>query len=444
MTKVALAVSATIFATSAMATNGTNMTGVGTQSNALGGTGVAAYFGAENVIVNPGMIGKSTGTEFTFGGTLFMPNVDTSNTISQSASGGVSPESSGSSTADTNVIPSVAFTTRINENLSFGIGMFGTSGMGVDYMKEDALFNAQTTMQVMKFVPTLAYNEDNFGIGFSPVIQYGSLDMNYKTDNNGDGDTNDAGDRTYGTGMAQDLGLGFNLGGYFDVNKSLTLAASYQSAIDMKYDGQLTTAADGFGIGPNGTNTISSNHLEQPAEIKIGVAYTMDHIMLTADAKQVKWGDAKGYSDFGWEDQNVFALGAKYTGDKYWVGAGYNFGSNPIDEQPGSNMVTEYDGAAINMFNNTFFPATTESHISIGGGYKLTKNATIEGAVVYAPEVSTTVDTTGVSQAFAYQGAIAQSFTPAQAGAFAVGTDPSSSTTTHSQIGYTLSVRYSF
>ena len=74
-TKLALAISTAVFATSSMATNGTNMTGVGAQASAMGGTGVAAYYGAENVIVNPAMIGKSTGTEFSFGGTLFAPNV---------------------------------------------------------------------------------------------------------------------------------------------------------------------------------------------------------------------------------------------------------------------------------------------------------------------------------------------------------------------------------
>ncbi|GAB6070884.1 hypothetical protein JCM30760_19810 [Thiomicrorhabdus hydrogeniphila] len=74
-TKLALAISTAVFASSAMATNGTNMTGVGAQSSAMGGTGVAAYYGAENVVVNPAMIGKSTGTEFSFGGTLFTPDV---------------------------------------------------------------------------------------------------------------------------------------------------------------------------------------------------------------------------------------------------------------------------------------------------------------------------------------------------------------------------------
>lgn len=415
MTKVALAVSATIFASSAMATNGTNMIGVGTQSNAMGGTGVAAYYGSENGIVNPGMIGKTTGTEFTFGGTVFMPNVESDNGAGASTS-----------KADLNVIPSVSMATRINENLSFGIGMFGTSGMGVDYSGDDAvsgsLYQAQTQMQVMRFVPTLAYNQDNFGIGFSPVIQYSALDINYNMGGAGAGAPGAPTDGYYnvGSGMAQDIGYGFNLGGYFDLSKETTIALSYQSAIEMDFDTQLSDASTPFvtfGMIPEAFG----NKLEQPAEIKIGVAHTMGNIMLTADAKQVKWGDATGYKDFGWEDQNVFALGAKYSADKFWVGAGYNYGENPIKNQtvPTPTSPSQPEGT-LNLFNNIFFPATTESHITLGGGYSLSKNATVEGAVVYAPEVKTTVDTVSM------------------------GGPVGSNTTTHSQLGYTVSLRMNF
>lgn len=43
---LATAVATLFIAPAAFATNGTNMTGVGAQSVAMGGTGVAAYYGA--------------------------------------------------------------------------------------------------------------------------------------------------------------------------------------------------------------------------------------------------------------------------------------------------------------------------------------------------------------------------------------------------------------
>ena len=403
-TKLALAITASAFiASPALATNGTNMVGLGAQSAALGGTGTAAYYGAENVIINPGLIGKAQGTEFSFGGTVFMPSVK------NDASG----QGEEKSKANLNLIPSVSLASRINDQLTFGIGMYGTSGMGVDYSDAATMMEAQSNMQIMRFAPSIAFNQSNFGVGFSPIIQYGSLDINY--DMNGmtgpDGNTHNQ----VGSGMASDLGMGFSIGGYFDVNSQLTVAASYTSAINMKYDGQLSSASAPF-VGAQGLESAFGDELEQPAELKLGAAYSMGNMIYTADFKQLAWGQAKGYKDFGWEDQNVFALGAKYSANNYWAGVGINSGNNPIKEQ----SATARGGAVTNMFNNLFFPATTESHITFGGGYNLTKHVSLDAAIVYAPEVKTKVKV------------------PDMAGGI---TD---NATTHSQMGYTFSARYNF
>jgi long-chain fatty acid transport protein len=399
-----------------MATNGTNMTGVGAQSSAMGGTGVAAFYGAETVIVNPAMIGKTQGTEFSFGGTLFKPEVK-----NDGLPDGTNTKTPATSTADTFLIPSVSLASRINDNLTFGIGMYGTSGMGVDYSSNTInsgagafkQFEAQSNLQIMRFVPTLAYNESNFGIGFSPIIQYGALDINYRT-NDGTNDIN------VGKGMSSDLGYGYSIGGYFDATKDLTVAASYTSAISMKYDGQLSGASQPFKAA-GALSEVFSDTLEQPAELKAGIAYNMGNITLTGDFKQIRWGEAKGYKDFGWEDQNVIALGAKYQGNGFWLGAGYNKGDNPIKKQNGTGATAAAKkGAVLNMFNNVFFPATTEQHYSIGGGYSLTKNVALDAAIVIAPEVETSVVVSDMMD----------------------GT--TTNTTKHSQQAYTVSVRYNF
>ncbi|WP_044409327.1 OmpP1/FadL family transporter [Thiomicrospira microaerophila] len=408
-TKLALAIaSAAMLSQPVLATNGTNMIGLGAQSSAMGGTGVAAYYGAENVVINPGLIGKAQGTEFSFGGTLFMPTVKNNSGMGESKS-----------KADTNLIPSVSLVSRISDELTFGIGMYGSSGMGVDYSGSAAHLHAQTNMQIMRFVPSLAFNQDNFGIGFSPIIQYGSLDINYTM-----GDPTAAcpgpncGPGNVGHGMAADLGYGFSLGGYFDINENLTLAAAYTSAIKMKYDGQLSKASQPF-VGMGMLPATFGDELEQPAELKIGLAFNMGTMTYTADYKNIAWGSATGYKDFNWQDQNVIAVGAKYTSNTYWAGLGVNHGNNPIKEM----SATAPGGQATNMFNNLFFPATTETHITFGGGYNLTKNLSLDGAIVYAPEVKTTVKG------------------PDFVGGNPMGAD---NTTTHSQMGYTISARYNF
>lgn len=412
---LATAVATLFIAPAAFATNGTNMTGVGAQSVAMGGTGVAAYYGAENVIVNPAMIGKGTGTEFAFGGTLFKPNVQ-----NNGLGGG---NDYATSSGDTYMIPAISLSSRINDSWSFGLGMYGTSGMGVDYKNKTTggfgtLLDAQTTLQIMRIVPTVAYNTKNAGVGFSPIIQYGALDINYRNDL--------AAGKNVGSGMSSDLGMGFSLGGYFDVAKNFTLGASYSSEIEMKYKNQLSTASADF--APFLANGPFVDKLAQPAEIKVGAAYTMGNIMLTGDFKQIRWGEAKGYKDFGWEDQNVISLGLKYSGNRYWLGIGYNKADNPIKNFNGNlAMGGTTDGAVKNMFNNMFFPAITEQHFSVGGGYDITKNVSLEGAIMYAPEVSVTADTSALTQA------LNQSLAAT-----------SSNTTKHSQMAYTIQAKYKF
>src|SRR5512135_1430647 len=90
----------------AYATNGDEMMAVGSQSTALGGTGVANFIGAESLWANPAMLGKSKGSEVTGGVNLFKPDV--TNT-------GMPGNPAAKSTADTSYIPDLSYASRIND-----------------------------------------------------------------------------------------------------------------------------------------------------------------------------------------------------------------------------------------------------------------------------------------------------------------------------------------
>ncbi len=417
--KIAALLAIAGLSTSAFATNGDNLVGLGVQSRALGGTGTAAYYGAENALTNPALLGKLKGTEFSFAATAFMPDVKATTNVA------TFPGAAASKTSESDLygIPEVSLAHRIDNNWVVGIGMFGTSGMGVDYRGNAGLFEATSSLMTMKFVPSVAYNGGNFGLGAGLAFQYGALDINY---------INAAG--TQGTGTSSDFGTGINLGGYYDVSKDLTLGVAYQSEIGMTYDDQLTTAANGFGIGPLGMGTITSNKLTQPAEFKLGVAYTMGEWMMTADYKRVYWGNADGYKTFNWDDQDVFGLGVKYSGNGWWLGAGYNYGEDPIKKLPNAQSMTGYSNQAVNLFNNHFFPGITESHFTFGGGMAMGKTSTLEFAVVYADEETKTVDS-GTLSGVMGGGPGAAAVTPV---------NMTSHTVDHSQLGITASIRMNF
>lgn len=387
----------------AYATNGDEMMSVGAQNSALGGTGVANFTGAESTFANPAMLGKSKGMELTGGVALFKPNVTNTGMFP----GGTGTEQS--SSANTYYIPDVSFSNRISDSLTYGVALAGIAGMGVDYSGAPAasFAMAKTSLSILKVVPTIAYNQDNFGLGFSPVLQYGSLSISY----------NAGVPVNPGNSASSTTGYGFSLGGYYNVSPALTVAAAYNSAISMTYGTQLSSAGAGFG-------QTFGNKLAQPAEMKAGVAYTFTgNFTLTADYKQIQWGSADGYKDFGWKNQTVIAVGGKYAGDGYWLGLGYNKADNPIVPfaAPGTTPAGNSAGT-VNLFNNLMFPAIVQNSYTLGGGYSIAKNFDIDAAAVFSPKVTATVNITGAG--------------PLPAG--------SMNTTTHSQQTYEVSLRYKF
>lgn len=386
----------------AYATNGDEMMAVGSQSTALGGTGVANFMGAESSWANPAMLGKSTGSEVTGGVVLFTPKV--SNT-------GMPGGAAADSKASTSYIPDVSYSSRINDTLTYGIAVAGIAGMGVDYTGAPSAathIKAKSALSILRVLPTIAYNTKDYGIGFSPVFQSGSLMLSYNNPNGAAVNT--------GESVSSNTGLGFALGGYYNAMSALTLAASYQAEIAAKYGTQISAAGTGFGL--TGASAFGDD-LNQPAEIKAGAAYAMnDSVTLTADYKLIQWGSAAGYKDFNWKDQTVVALGAKYAANGYWLGLGYNNANNPISELPATTgAAAQYRNAAVNFFNNMFFPAVVTNSYTFGGGYEVSKAFAIDAAAVITPEVSTLVNIKNFG-----------------------GTN----TTTHSQQSYSVSLRYKF
>ena len=399
--KLALVAAMALGTTSAFATNGSNLIGTGAKARAMGGASIGMGHGAESGLSNPALITSiEKDNEISFGGTIFMP------TVSADMGAGASD-----SAADMNVIPEVSIATKVNDNFYWGIGMYGTAGMGVDYRDETgytANMNMVTNLQLMQFGVPLTYTASGFSLGVTPILQYGSLDINYKNPSN-----TAAGYTGTGAGVAQDLAFGYNIGLAYEIS-GFTIGAIYKSQIDMEYKGQLSTATQPFvdaGIFPGAMG----DKLSTPAEMGIGMSYAFAEHTLAFDYKQVNWSDAEGYKNFAWEDQSVMALCYEYATKSWAFRLGYNYAENPVtdagamtiaDAQAASmaegnatpetiaaGMPKYFGGNAINTFNVLGFPATIESHITLGGSFAINDVTTLDLAYVYAPETTTTLAT---------------------------------------------------
>jgi long-chain fatty acid transport protein len=340
------------------ATNGDNLIAVGAKARGMGGTGIAVSHGAESALSNGALITSVENTEITFGGTLFMPDISTE-------IAGMGPEYT--SDADTNMIPEVSIAHKINDNWYIGVGMWGTGGMGVDYSNVPGNFQMVTNLQLMQFGVPIAYKTDGLSLAVTPILQYGNLDIDYDSTGMPGGGPN-------GAGLAQDFGFGYNLGLAYDFAengiKGLTFGAMYKSTIEMEYDPQLSSAMAGFGVTP------FSDTLEQPEEYGVGIAYAMGQHTFAFDYKKIKWSEAEGYGDYGWDDSDVYAVGYQYTENEWAIRLGYNHASS---------AVVETENSLFNMLNLLGFPATAEDHYTVGGSYQFTNAFSLDLAYVHSP-----------------------------------------------------------
>lgn len=394
--KLALVAAMAMGATSAFATNGDNLIGLGAKSRAMGGTGIAHFNGSESATSNPALITKAKGSNISFGGTYFSPDVkvDTTHGGAGFAGAGTGAAQSFESDAKHNVIPYVALTENLGNGYAIGASMFGSAGMGTDWRDAPSdvpggnglgLYNMRSNLLLLKFSVPVAYGQDNWSVGIAPVLMYGSLDMSYHQPT-GAGFANES----TGNGSSSSFGTGLELGAAYTLpDMGLTIGAVYHTAISMEYKDQISTAGVPFGF--TGANAFT-DELEQPAEIGIGIDWTEGDISLTVDLKEIKWESATGYEAFGWEDQTVIALGAEYRMDDLALRAGYNYGSNPIKDAGAAGL-----GGPTNTLNHVMFPAITESHYTLGLGYQFTKNVGADFAFTYATSPDVTVDSGGAN-----------------------------------------------
>jgi len=381
--KLAVAAAMALGATSAFATNGDHLIGLGAKARGMAGIGIGMSHGAESSLANPALISSVKGTEVSFGGTLFMPDVKVDAGAGQQ-----------DSAADTNMIPEVSIANEaIKDTFYWGIGMWGTAGMGVDYrdagtagMGGNGTMQMVTNLQLMQFGVPLTVKFEGFSLGVTPILQYGALDINYQMPDGMGGAS------TVGAGIAQDLAWGFNVGAAYDFGavgvEGLTLGAVYKSEIEMEYKGQLSSATQPFvdqGVFP----AAMADTLTQPAEIGVGVSYSYEGHTVAFDYKSIQWGEAKGYKDFNWDNQNVYMVGYQYDAKAWAVRVGYNYAEQPIQEGNVMDPMAGYANAALNTFNLLGFPATVESHIGVGGTYAFTNQLSGDLAFTYAPETKT-------------------------------------------------------
>jgi len=422
----------TITSCALLATNGDLMMGHGVKATGMGGVGIAVSHGAESAYSNPAMLKDIKGSEFVGSVTMFMPDVNFKSDAGSDADPRMSAPISSKSDADRSFLPEFAYAHRNSEHVVWGIAMGGTAGMGVDQSgKPSGAFGMETALQVGKLGVPVAYTNGDLTLAVEPVLQYSTLEINYQTPQGASKNP-----------KSTSVGFGVNLGMAYDMG-NLTFGALFQSKIEADYKDNIAKAMGDFNV----KSVKSGDNLDQPAEMGVGVAYKMGNNTFAMDLKRVDWADVAGYKDFGWENQNIVAVGYQYETPTWAFRAGYNHGKSPIKELNGAaTNPANYDNAAVNFFNLSGFPAVVEDHFTLGGDYSVSDALSLSFAVVYSPEVTETFDTTAMTYGMAYGGALQQGFSQQQAagGASQAASSGSTAEVKHSQQALTLGMTYKF
>jgi len=366
---------------SALATNGDNLMGVGPVSRAMGGVGIAMPQDSVTAIFqNPAALGAcpcGTQSESIFGATLFDPTVNARITM-PTPNGPVTME--GESSGQPYVIPAIGVTMSLNDEWRLGVGAYGVSGMGVDYRNKgwDLDGNAgngnegdlYTKLEVMKFAGMASYQlSEEFSFGASLNGTYNNLDFEQ--------------------GGAHDYSFGGQIGALYNLSSSIAIGATYRLAEEANH--KMVYNFDEF----MGSTTQDDLALEAPASAGLGIAVTpAESLVVEFDVRYLDWANAKGYDDFDWESQWVFALGIQHhTTDKLTLRGGFNYGESPVKEHNGWDPmgVTQVQGKSVSTFGYEMlrvigFPAIVESHLTFGAGYQVTPEFSIQLGYMHAFE----------------------------------------------------------
>jgi long-chain fatty acid transport protein len=359
-----LCLSALIGAPSAFATNGDLLIGLGAKTRAMGGAGIAYSHGSQSTLDNPALIATVPCKEASISATFFYPDIKTKAT----------PLMRDYATSDSDffVIPSLSVAKPLGEHWFVGAGMWGTAGLGTDFEGSHSLFNMKTQLMLMQMSIPIAYRTGGWSFGFAPIVEYGSLDIEYGIPHliQRRSDTSD------------DFGFGASVGMTYHFDNGLIIGAVYKTLINMTYEGVLSGA----------TNGAMRDDLEQPGEYGVGIDYTHERHTIAIDLKRILWGSVDGYEDFNWQDQDVFAIGYEYATPKWAIRCGYNHAETPIETYSGTQTI----GAIVNLLNLLGFPATSEDHYTVGASYVLDGRSSFDLAFVYSPEEHTEAGLSGI------------------------------------------------
>ena len=335
----------------AHATEGVNLIGIGPRQQGTAGAGVAAAQDSTWLLLNPaGLADLTPGVDASF--QIFGP----SRSIDSTANPGAGKQNDDSAF----YIPSLsaAFPLGQSRDQFVGVGLYGASGMGVDYGQPRVGFSegdTRTELSIAKLTATYAQSFDNgFRFGAGPVLVLGRFRTDMETSRTGPPSAPSSDTWDDATGIGAIVGVNQKLG------DRLRIGASYITEQFMEDYGDY--------------GALFADSLNLPQQFTAGLAWRLgDSVEVALDYRWLGWGQLDTFGDqFGWEDQHIVKAGATWNAtEKLTLRAGVSHGNSPIGPE--------------DVFPNALFPAIMETHLAAGASWQFARFA-LHFAYIHALE----------------------------------------------------------
>lgn len=344
------------------ATDGTQLTGIGAVQQGTAGAGVASPQDMTWVLLNPASI-IDLGCRLDVSLELFAPE-------RHNRPGGLFGNSAAGDMDDKGMfmIPSMGYSRSCGcGDYAWGIGLYGVSGMGVEYGASRAIwprlflknYDRRTEYSVAKLAFAYAHTIGNTGwsVAIAPHLNYSMFKSDMLTlkfaETRGGNHWDDA------------YGLGFSLGLYKRW-KRLGFGLTYTSR-------QWMTEFKEY-------DDLFFESMDLPQTLQVGFAFDISpRLEVVADYKWIDWsgigqiGAEPIQGGFGWRDQHVIKTGINwYALPKWTFRAGFSHAQSPIDER--------------HVFANALFPAVTENSVAVGASYNISEKSEIHVAFTHTFE----------------------------------------------------------
>lgn len=350
---------------------------------------------ASTVFGNPAGMSRLNGQQVTGG----IAVIDASTDI-KDASGKYPGTNKGDMVPFTGV-PMGFYTNKLNDQWAVGFGVYAPFGLVTDYEGgfQGRAFGKKSEVKVVTLQPTVSYAfNDKVSIGFGPTFNRisGTLESDLTVLNPAYGDTNVK-------VKGDDTALGFNAGILVQATDTTRLGLTYHSKVSYKLEGHTNVTA--------GANTpaqlMRSNRYDASLKIDTPESWDLsvtqdlsDAWKLYAGTTWTRWSRLKditinndgvsqaasggvGAQLFGtikeeqnWHDTWAYAIGTSYQLNKQWVlRTGLTWDQSPTNNENRSPRI----------------PTGDRTIFSLGAGYAVNENLTIDAAYSYLKEESVKV-----------------------------------------------------